>query len=101
MDLNLKNIHSPCQNCYIHGHSYSTDDDTCQRCEYNIAIQLVKVLLKYNEGCSVCKNCNKLGGGYCDCKIESNNDYGCNVIKDFVIDWQAAFKEYGFNFDNV
>ena len=100
MELNLKNIHSPCQNCYIHGHLYSPENDTCQGCEYNIAIQLVKVLLKFNEGCSVCKNGNRLGGGYWDCKIESNDDCVCNVAKDYVIDWQAAFKEYGFTFNN-
>lgn len=99
MELNLKNMHSPCQNCYIHGHSYSPENTTCQGCEYNIAVQLVKVLLKFNEGCTLCKNCNRLGGGYWDCKITGNDDCVCNVTKDYAIDWQAAFKEYGFNFD--
>ena len=100
MELNLKDMHSPCLNCYIHGHLYSPESVTCQGCEYNIAVQLVKVLLKFNEGCSICKNSNNLGGGYWDCKIEGNDDCVCNVTKDFAIDWQAAFKEYGFNFDN-
>lgn len=99
MKLNLKNIHSPCQNCYIRGVLYSPDSDGCQRCEYNIAVQLVKVLLKFNEGCSLCKNGNNLGGGYWDCKKVSNDYCVCNVSKDYEIDWQAAFKEYGFNFD--
>ncbi len=99
MKLDIENKQSPCVQCYIRGHLYSPDDIGCQRCEYNIAVQLVKVLLKFNEGCSLCKNSNNLGGGYWDCKIESNNDCVCNVTKDYSIDWQAAFKEYGFNFD--
>lgn len=36
MELNLKNMHSPCQNCYIHGHLYSTEDTYCQGCEYKV-----------------------------------------------------------------
>lgn len=99
MKLDLENRWSPCSNCYTHGHTYSADNVSCQSCEYNIAIQLVKVLLKFNEGCTLCKNRNRLGGGYYDCKITENDDCSCNFTRDYMIDWQAAFKEYGFNFN--
>ena len=42
MKINLENIHSPCMNCIMRGHSYSPDDNLCQSCEYNISIQMLK-----------------------------------------------------------
>lgn len=85
MKINLDNMRSPCMECYIHGgRSYSPDDVGCQRCEYNIAIQLLKVVLKSNDYCTLCKNRDNLGGGYWD----------CNITKDFAIDWHEAFREY-------
>lgn len=100
MKLNLNNMHSPCMECYIHGgHSYSPDYVGCQRCEYNIAIQLLKVVLKFNDYCTLCKNRNNLGGGYWDCKITGRDDCDCNIEKDFAIDWHEAFREYGIKLD--
>ena len=96
MKLDLKNIHSPCCDCYARGQLYSPDDINCQRCEYNVAIQLLKTLLKFNDGCSLCKNRMRYNG-YNDCQI--TDDCACNIGKDFVIDWQSTFKEYGFTFE--
>ena len=56
MKINLKNIHSPCEQCFIHGYSYSPDNDGCQRCEYNIAIAILKEVLRENDYCTLCKN---------------------------------------------
>ena len=95
MKVNLESMHSPCQQCYIHGHLYSPDDPSCRRCEYNIAVQLLKIVLKFNDYCTLCKNKNNLGGGYWDCKVTGNDDCMCNVEKDFSIDWQAVCDEYG------
>lgn len=94
MKVNLENMHSPCERCYIRGHLYSNEDDICQRCEYNIAIYLLKHVLKSNDYCTLCKNRDRLDGGYFDCSLPNNNDYTCEVEKDFVIDWKAVFKEY-------
>lgn len=100
MKLNLKDIHSPCANCYTKCHSYSSDDPICQACEYNIAICLIKVMLRFNEGCPLCKNSIRLGGGYFDCKLTENGDCICDAMKDYVFDWQEVFKDYEVNFDN-
>ena len=94
MELNLKNIHSPCQNCHPHGHGYSNID--CKSCEFNIAIQLLITVLKFYDGCKLCKNRDRLGGGYWNC--EAHEDCVCNFTKEYVIDWEETFKEYGFNF---
>ena len=101
MKLNLRNKHSPCFNCYIRGCEYSPDDATCQGCEYNIAIQLLKVVLKFNDYCVLCKNRNRLGGGYWDCKVIGNDDRECNIETDFAIDWEAAFEEYRNNLGDI
>lgn len=95
MKLNLNHIISPCHQCYIHGTEYSPDDAGCQRCEYNIAVQILKVVLKFNDYCTLCKNRNNLGGGYWDCKITDNDDRICEVEKDFAIDWKAVCRDYG------
>jgi hypothetical protein len=90
MELNLKNIYRPCQDCY---NGYKTDD-VCQRCEFNIAIQLLITVLKFYDGCKLCKN--RDGEGYWNC--EAHEDCVCNFTKEYVIDWEETFKEYGFNF---
>ena len=95
MKINLENIHSPCVQCYLRGKSYSPNDESCQRCEYNIAAYLLKRVLKANDYCDCCKNKNRLGGGYWDCKINENDDGECNIDTDFIIDWEKVFKEYG------
>lgn len=94
MKLNSTNMHSPCVQCYIHGHTYSPDDESCQGCEYNIAIQVLKVILKCDDGCSLCKNRNNLGGGYWDCKLTGTDNCDCCIEKDFAIDWPKVLKEY-------
>ena len=101
MKLNLENIHSPCQQCFNHGHLYSSYDDKCQSCEYNIAIKLLKVVLKDNDYCTLCKNRVNLGDGCYDCKVNGNNDCICDVENDFLIDWEYAFKDYGIQLDKI
>lgn len=95
MKINLENIHSPCFQCYIRGILYYPDNETCQRCEYNISAYLLKRILKANDYCTFCKNINRLGGGYWECKIDGNDCEECNIDTDFVIDWEEVFKEYG------
>lgn len=82
MKINLENISSPCVQCYLRGKSYSPDDESCQRCEYYIAIYLLKRILQRNNHCDFCKNKNNLCGE-------------CNINSHFVIDWEKTFKEYG------
>ena len=62
MKINLENIHSPCEQCFIHAYSYSPDNDGCQRCEYNIAIAILKEVLKENDYCTLCKNVEHIKG---------------------------------------
>ena len=99
MKLDLDNMQSPCVQCYIRGAEYSPDDVDCQRCEYNIAIQILKTVLKVNDYCTLCKNRNNLGGGYWDCKI-GNDDCTCEVEEDFLIDWKAVCEDYGIDVNN-
>ena len=95
MKINLENMHSPCSQCYNRGILYSYDNETCQRCEYNIAIYLLKRMLRIYDYCIFCKNKNHLGGGYWDCKINKNECGACDIENDFVINWEEVFKEYG------
>lgn len=90
--VDLEKVSSPCVMCYIRGCPYS--EESCKSCEYHISFQLLKAILKsYGETCKVCKNRERLGGGYWDCKII--DDIGsCDIDKDFMIDWKAAFEEY-------
>lgn len=94
MKIDLENMHSPCSQCYIRGKLYSPDDETCQRCEYNIAIYLLRRVLCIYDGCNLCKNEGHLDDTYFHCKI-SKEDRLCDIDTDFVIDWEKAFKEYG------
>lgn len=94
--VNLENIHSPCQSCAIKGHSYSSEDASCQRCEYNIAIKALKRVLKTNDYCKYCQNREYHRGnygGYYDCKFD-DDDFICVTERDFVINWKAVFEEY-------
>lgn len=97
--VNLKNMHSPCERCYVRGHLYSPDNDSCQRCEYNIAIQLLKRVLKDNDYCTLCKNRKRLGGGYWDCEITGDDNGYCRDNGDFSIDWKAACDEYKIEYE--
>ena len=95
--LNSKDIHSPCQSCAIRGHTYSPNDTSCQKCEYNIAIQILKRVLKDNDYCKHCKNREYHRGnygGYYDCKFD-DKDFVCVTERDFVINWDSVFEEYG------
>ena len=91
MKINLENIYSPCQRCMIHGYP---DDNVCQSCEYNIAIIILKEVLKQNDYCWLCKNVIHIKGGYVDCKL--NHD-GCKDCDSYAIDWNAIVKEYQLN----
>ena len=75
MKINLENIHSPCMNCIIRGHSYSLDDNLCQSCEYNISIKYVE----------------HIKGGYIDCSVGLGGWRDC---QNYTIDWNAVAKEY-------
>lgn len=89
--INLEDIHSPCTQCYFQGHLYSQNDDSCKKCEYNISMQILKQILYCTDGCSLCKNRERLGGGYWDCKI--NHEDICKG-NDLVVDWKAVISEY-------
>lgn len=91
MKLNLENTHSPCMNCSCHGHLYSPDDKSCQSCEYNISIQLLKEVLKQNDYCNLCKYVIRVKGGYTDYSIGCEGWRNC---KNYTIDWNAVVKEY-------
>lgn len=93
MKVRLNDKHSPCQMCFIRGVYYDPNSKHCQGCEYHIAIKLLQKTLEESEGCSLCKNGVKLGGGYWSCIIPEN-EYGCSDGQDYVIDWEAACKAY-------
>lgn len=95
--INLNEKWSPCVKCYFQGHNYSANDNSCQSCEYNIAIQLLKCVLSENDYCSLCKYVKPIGGGYVDCSLGEDR---CVHHNAFEIDWNAAFKEYEYWFKN-
>lgn len=90
--VDFKNIHSPCERCYIQGHSFSSEDTSCQRCEYNIAIIALKRILKDTDGCRFCQNYSHLGKGHHGCKLNLPMD--CSADHDFIINWDIVFKDY-------
>lgn len=49
MKVRLNRIHSPCEACFVKGIYYNPESFHCQRCEYNIAIGLLKKMLKIND----------------------------------------------------
>ncbi len=92
MKINIKNKHSPCTMCcQKFGYSYDENQDVCQRCEYNISIQLLKRILKCEDSCSLCSNRILLVGGYLGCKNDKQ-DTCCS--DDYAIDWEAVCKDY-------
>lgn len=95
---NFKNIHSPCEKCNIRGHLFSPDNEHCQRCEYNIAISMLKRVLNDNDYCKHCLNREYHRGnygGYYDCKFSDDKDFLCVTERDFIINWDSVFEEYG------
>ena len=75
---------------------YSSEDASCKRCEYNIAIKALKRVLKNNDYCKCCQNREYHRGnygGYYDCKFD-DDDFICVAERDFVINWKAVFEEY-------
>lgn len=99
MEVKLTDIHSPCLECFRKDIYYDPASDRCQRCEYNIAIKLLKRVLKENDYCTLCKNRKRLGGGYWDCTDEKASFYGgCVADESFAIDWETACQEYGIKF---
>ena len=65
--INLENIHSPCEMCFLKGYSFSMENKKCQCCEYNIAIQMLRQILKGNE------------------------DYVGVIANDYIINWEKLF----------
>lgn len=100
MKVVLDNMHSPCEMCFQRGVSFSLDSACCQRCEYNIAIQLLKRVLKETLYCPVCKDSKSLGGGYWEC-VASDDDNYCKQGENLIIDWEIACKEYGLKYDKT
>ena len=95
--VNLDNMHSPCLMCFQRfNHSFDENSTLCQRCEYNVAIQLLKGILRSNNHCAICKSRVNLGGGYWECKKKLEEE--CSD-KDFEIDWKEAFKEYNIEIE--
>lgn len=94
MKINLENTHSPCEQCFIDGHRYFPEDDKCQRCEYNIAIMILKEVLKSNDYCNLCGNVEHIKGGYTDCKLGFDGYGVCNSYK---IDWNKIVDDYGLS----
>ena len=90
-------MNSPCTDCYIHGQYYSPSNEKCRRCEYNIAIQLLKKMLITNNYCSLCEHRVRLGGGYWDCNLTEST--ACEDEKNYCIDWKAAFDEYDIEYE--
>lgn len=99
MKVRLDDIHSPCRMCFLKGIFYNPYLICCQRCEYNIAIKLLKRVLKEELYCSVCKNSKSLGGGYYECSNGYDDDGSCKHGENILIDWELACKEYGLEYD--
>lgn len=57
MKIDVNKIHSPCMNCYVHGHSYCPEDEHCMHCEYAITVKILQSLLCILTGsnCTFCK----------------------------------------------
>ena len=99
MKVRLDDVHAPCRMCFLKGIFYNPDSICCQRCEYNIAIKLLKRVLKEELYCSVCKNGKSLGGGYYECSNGYDDDGSCKHGENLLIDWELACKEYGLEYD--
>lgn len=98
MKIMLDKMHSPCAMCFGKGILYNPNSIHCQRCEYNIAISLLKRILKEELYCAACKDSKSLGGGYWECVVPDDDNY-CNNGENLIIDWEYACKEYGLKYD--
>lgn len=94
MKINLKNKHSPCMMCIIKGSSYDENSASCQSCEYNIAVQILKRVLKENDYCDFCKSCASLGGGYYACAAGHDDNNTCKHGENYHINWQKVCEAY-------
>lgn len=99
MKVRLDDVHSPCRMCFLKGIFYDPDSICCQRCEYNIAIKLLKRVLKVNDYCTLCKNYKRIGCGYYECTVAPDDDDYCKQGENLVIDWEETCKEYGIEYD--
>lgn len=99
MKIRLDEVHSPCKMCFLKGIFYDPDSIYCQRCEYNIVIKLLKRVLKENDFCTVCKNCERLGGGYYECGEGYDEDDSCKQGENLVIDWEIVCNEYNIEYE--
>lgn len=99
MKIDISDPYSPCFNCIVHGHLYSSDDSRCQNCEYNIAILILKEVLKQNDYCGLCRHVEHIKGGYTECTFGHNGWQECG--EDYGIDWNAIVEEYGINTEKV
>ena len=95
MKVNLRNKHSPCLTCYSKGILYDENSEHCQSCEYNIAVQLLKRVLKENDYCDFCKSRASLGGGYYTCAAGYDDKGTCRLGENYNIDWQKVCEAYG------
>lgn len=100
MAVNLEKMHSPCVMCFLKGVLYDPNSDHCQRCEYNIAIQLLKRMIKQELSCAACLDSTSLGGGYWECVAPEDDNY-CKNGEKLVIDWEMACNEYGLEYDKT
>lgn len=91
MKVRLDDIHSPCRMCFLKGIFYDPNSICCQRCEYNIAIKLLKRVLKKNDHCTFC---NK--HGICAVTDAENN---CKQGENLIINWEAVCNEYKIEYD--
>lgn len=99
MKVRLDDIHSPCRMCILKGIFYNAGSVWCQHCEYNIAVRLLKRVLKEELCCALCKNSKPLGGGYYECIKGYDQDNSCKNGDNMVIDWELACGEYGLEYD--
>ena len=87
MKINLTDRFSPCFMC---DDGYLPDSDNCQRCGYNIAVQVLRKVLRENDYCTYCKNRVRLGSGCYDCKVIEP----CVPEDHFRIDFDAVCNDY-------
>lgn len=99
MKVRLDDMHSPCGMCFLKGIFYDSDSIRCQRCEYNIAIKLLKRVLKAELYCPACENSKSLGGGYWECTVAPDDDTYCKQGENLVINWELVCEEYGIEYD--
>lgn len=92
MKLSYEHLNSPCAQCYLRGHTFSSDNKQCQQCEYFVTMETLKKVLQINDNCLCCLHKKYMGGGYYDCK--ANEDYGNMKCTKFEIDWEKVFMEY-------